>query len=79
MVKLKIFNMKTFLETVNECSGVVNLLYPDGSEENINKEYGIQNELLQRHRENKGFLHLSLNIPTVEDYFRIVYFTIGDC
>ena len=79
MVKLKIFNMKNFLETVNQCSGVVNLLYPDGSEENINKKYGIQNELLQRHRESKGCLRLSLNIPTIKDYFRIVYFTIGDC
>ncbi len=79
MLILKISNMKNFLETVNECSGVVNLLYTDGSEENINKKYGIQNELLKKHRENKGCLRLSLNIPTIKDYFRIVYFTIGDC
>lgn len=78
MVKLKIFNMKNFLETVNECSGAVNLLCPDGSKENINRQVRIQNELLHKHRENKGCLQLSLDIPTPKDYFRIVYFTIGD-
>ncbi len=78
MVKLKIFNMKNFLETVNECSGTVNLLYPDGNKENINRQVGIQNELLHKYQENKGCLLLSLDIPTPKDYFRIVYFTIGD-
>jgi len=78
MIKLDVFNMKNFLQTVNECSGAINLLYPDGRKENINKQYGVQNELLQKHRENKGFLRLSLDIPAYKDYMRLVYFTIGD-
>lgn len=30
MVKLNILNMKNFLDTVNSCSGKVNMLCPDG-------------------------------------------------
>lgn len=79
MVKINIIDMKSFLQTVNECSGAVNLLHPDGSKKNINKQYGIQNELLKAHRKNKDWLRLSLDIPVRKDYLRIVYFTIGDC
>lgn len=79
MVKLNVFNMEHFLGTVNECSGPVNLLHPDGKKENINKAYDIQDELLQRHRENKNYLRLLLDIPTPKDYMHIVCFTIGDC
>ncbi|EGO65942.1 hypothetical protein [Acetonema longum] len=79
MVKLSVFNMKNFLQTVNECSGAVNLLHPDGKKENINKQYSLQNELLQKHREHKGCLRLSLDIQAYKDYMRIVYFTLGDC
>jgi hypothetical protein len=78
MVKLNIFNMKNFLETVNGCSGPVNLLCSNGRKENI-KEYGIQNGLLQKHKKNKGCLRLSLDMPNPKDYLRIVYFTVGDC
>lgn len=79
MIKLNILNMKGFLQMVNACGGVVNLLQPDGSKENINKQYGIQNELLQRYRENKNFLRLSLDIPTTKDYFSIVSYYTGNC
>lgn len=79
MIKLNILNMKNFLQTVNECSGMVNLLYPDGRKENINKQYGIQNQLLQKYRENKNYLSLSLDIPTPKDYISIVSYYAGDC
>jgi hypothetical protein len=79
MIKLNILNMKNFLQTVNECSGKVNLLHPDGRKENINKQYGIQNELLQKYRENKYCLPLSLDIPTPKDYISIVSYYAGDC
>lgn len=35
MVKLNILNMKNFLDTVNSCSGKVNMLCPDGKKQNI--------------------------------------------
>jgi len=71
--------MKRFLQTVNECGGPVHLLHSNGRKENINKAYGIQNALLQKYRENKGYLQLSLDVPAHKDYMRIVCFTIGDC
>lgn len=80
MIKLNILkNLEGFLQAVNECSGAVNLLHPGGGKENINKQYGIQNQLLQKYRENDDYLQLALNIPTPKDYMRIIYFAIGDC
>ncbi len=79
MIKLNIFDMEGFLQTVNGCGGAVKLLRPDGRKENINRQYGIQKELLQRYRENKDYLRLSLDIPAPKDYLRIVFFAIGDC
>ncbi len=77
MTKINILNMKGFLQTVNACCGAVNLLQPDGSKENINKKYGIQNELLKRYIQNKNHLKLSLDIPAPKDYMSIVFFLIG--
>ena len=67
MVMLNIWNMKNCLQRVNMCSGAVNLLYPDGRKEDMNKQYGLQNQLLQKHRENKNHLQLSLDIPDSKD------------
>ncbi|MGN6710356.1 ribonuclease HII [Anaerocolumna jejuensis] len=79
MIRLNILNMEDFLRAVNECAGAVNLLQPDGRKENINKQFGIQSELLQRYRENKNFLGLTLDIPVPKDYMNIVFYSIGDC
>lgn len=35
-IKLRILNIKEFLKIVNECTKVVNIIYPNGSKENIN-------------------------------------------
>jgi len=80
VIKLNILkNMNGFLQAVNECDGPINLLGPDGRKENINQQYGIQNELLQKYIENKNYLQLSLDIPTPKDYMKIVFFAIGEC
>lgn len=79
MIKLNILNMDNFLQTVNACSDAVNLLYPDGRKENINKHYGLQNELLHQYRENKNLLCLSLEIPAPKDYMSIISYYTGDC
>lgn len=79
MIKLGIFNMNRFLQTVNNCTGVVNLLYPDGRKENINKRYDLQRMLCQQHREGKKYLRLSLEIPEPGDYLDVIFFSIGDC
>lgn len=80
MIKLNILkNMEGFLQTVNECCGAVNLLHPDGRKEDINKQYGIQEELLQKYMENESSLCLALDIPTSKDYMSIVTFSVGEC
>ena len=79
MIKLNILNINSFLDTVNSCSGRVNILYPDGRKININKQYGIQNQLLKQYWNNKKSLLLSLDIPTPEDYMSIVSYYAGDC
>ncbi len=78
IVKLNIFNINNFLKTVNECRGAINLLHQNKKRENINKQYSIQNELLKKHKNNKNFLELSLDIANLKDYMNIVLFTIGD-
>ena len=49
MVKLNILNMKNFLDTVNSCSGKVNMLCPDGKKQNINGEEKIQGSLWRQY------------------------------
>lgn len=79
MIRLNILNMKGFLQTVNACGGAVNLLCPDGGKKNIVRQPGIQNELLQKYRENKNCLPLSLEIPNPGDYISVVSYYAGDC
>ncbi len=79
MIRLNILNMKEFLQTVNACSGCVNVMSSDGRKEDINKQYAIQKELLEKYNENKNSLHLSLDIPNSTDYMNIVSYYIGDC
>ena len=78
MITLNILNMKNFLQTVNECDGSVDLLVPDGAKADM-RIPGIQEELLQQHRENKNYLQLSLSVTNPKDYMRIVSYYAGDC
>lgn len=79
MIKLNILDLNDFLHVVNECEGAVNLLYPGGKRENINKEYVAQNELRRTFKENKNYMRLSLDIPSPNDYMSIVFHHIRNC
>lgn len=79
MIKLNILNMKKFLRTVNTCSGAVNLLSENGKKENINKQFDIQERLLQQFLQNKNSLSITLDIPAPSDFFSIVSYYAGDC
>ncbi|MEG0272571.1 MAG: ribonuclease HII [Hydrogenoanaerobacterium sp.] len=79
MTKLTVFNMEEFLQTVNECIGAVKLIGSDGRKQNINKQFEIQSDLRRRHSDSRHCLGLTLDITNPKDYFKIVYFTIGDC
>ena len=79
MVKLNIFDINEFLQTVNSCKGEVNLVTQEGNLENINKKYQRQQELVENHKTNKNFSRLSVNIPNVKDYFKVIFFSIANC
>ena len=79
MVKLNILNMKKFLDTVNACTGKVNMLCPDGNKQNINGEERVQDSLWLQYLQNKNCLRLVLEIPNPTDYMSIVSYYAGDC
>ncbi|MEG1877778.1 MAG: ribonuclease HII [Lachnospiraceae bacterium] len=79
MIKLTVFNLEDFLQTVNGCIGAVKMVEPDGSKLNINKQFEIQSDLRRRYLDNRHCLRLTLDIPNPKDYLKIVYFIIGDC
>ena len=78
IIKLNIFNIDNFFKTINECRDTINLLHQNMKRETLNKQYCIQDELLKKHRKNKNFLKLSLDIANPKDYMDIVLFTIRD-
>ena len=79
VVKMSILNMKNFLDTVNACTGKVNMLCPNGRELNINGEEKIQGGLWRQYFQNKNCLRLVLEIPNPADYMNIVSYYAGDC
>lgn len=79
MIKLNILDMKGFLGAVNDCTGRVQMLCPDGKKVNINRDRIMQNSLWERYRQNKNCLRLVLEIPNPRDYMNIVSYYIGDC
>ena len=79
VVKLNILNMKNFLDTVNSCSGKVNMLCSDGKKQNINGEEKIQGSLWRQYSQNKNCLRLVLEVPNPTDYMNIVSYYAGDC
>lgn len=78
MIKLTVYNAKEFFQAVNGCSGAVYLIHEDGKRENLNKQYDLQQELQRKHKENKNYLKLALDLPNPKDYLRIVYYSIGN-
>ena len=79
MVKLNILNMKRFLETVNACTGRVNMLCGDGKKVNINRAERVQEGLRQEYGQNGNSLRITLEIPNPKDYMSIVSYYAGDC
>ncbi|EGB91859.1 hypothetical protein HMPREF0240_03096 [Clostridium sp. D5] len=79
VIKLNIVNMNQFLNLVNNSTGPVHLLSPDGRKELLNHQYTLQRELRQKHLEAKRSLRLTLELPNPKDYMTIVLFSIGDC
>ena len=45
MIKVRILNLKSFLETVNRCQGRVMMLSSDGGKTNITRQYEVQHKM----------------------------------
>ena len=69
--KTEYFEHEKFLDTVNACTGKVNMLCPDGKKLNINEEEKIQDSFWRQYRQNKDCLQLVLEIPNPTDYMRL--------
>ena len=78
MIKLNILDMNGFLQIVNQCSGAVNAIFPDGKRRDLNKSYAAQKVLWDQFRENQGSLALKLDFQKPEDYISIVYYYISE-
>lgn len=78
MIKLNILNVNEFLDTLNQCSGPVEMIRPDGTKANICRSLGAQALLREEFHANKGVLPLSLTFTEPKDYFKIVNYYIGD-
>ena len=65
MIKLNIINMEEFLRTVNRCKGAVYMVEPGTGKTDITGQDEIQEYLRRKHRDNKGYLPLVLEIPVM--------------
>lgn len=79
MIKLRISNIDSFFETVNECEGRVNVIDKNGNSTNIAHQIFAQRNLYKQYYQNKKCLDLCLQIPDPGDYFKIVSYYAGDC
>ena len=79
MIKLNILNIENFMETVNQCSGNIMLHAAGGEKLNLNRQYGIQQELQKQYEENSNCLSLTLGIDNPKDYIKIISYYAGDC
>ena len=77
MIKLNILNMNGFLQIVNQCSGAVNAIFPDGKRRDLNKSYAAQKVLWDQFRENQGSLALKLDFRSRRIIY-IVYYYISE-
>ena len=79
MMKLNILNMKIFLAVVNTCSDAVYIETSDGKKADIRGNYELQEQLMEKYRQNKNSLPLSVSIKNPSDYMDIVSYYAGDC
>lgn len=78
MIKLRILNLKNFMETLEQCQGVVRMQDRDGGRAVSNRQPGIRADLERRYQEG-GCLPLTLEFSDPSDYMRMVAYYAGDC
>lgn len=78
MIKLRILNLDSFFEIVNDCDGHVNVIDENGTSTNIAHQIFAQKNLYKQYYKNKKCLSLWLDIPNPKDYFKIVSYYIAN-
>ena len=78
MIKLRILNLDSFFEIVNDCDGRVNIIDENGTSTNIAHQIFVQRNLYKQYYKNKKCLDLWLDIPNPKDYFKIVSYYIAN-
>ena len=79
MIKVNILNLNGFLETVNQCSGSVMILCPNGNNMDITRQYLVQKELEKQYEKNGKCLPLTLSFEKPNDFMADVSYYAGDC
>ncbi|MGN0342485.1 MAG: hypothetical protein ACI4DO_06810 [Roseburia sp.] len=78
-LEVTILDMERFLQAVNSCSGAVNLLNKNGQSENINKQFDIQQSLIEEYLKNRRCLKVTIKIADYRDYDNIIRFFADEC
>ena len=76
MLKLRILDMKRFLQVLDTCSTRVQIVEPDGT--HSCPIYAAVQENLRQRFEAAGH-YLTLRVPDPSDYRKIVNYYVGDC
>ena len=79
MMKIYVYNMQHFIETVDSCEGPVKMVTSDGIFEDLRGNEFLQNILSSFHAGHTSAMPLNLNVQVTKDYMRLVYFMMGDC
>lgn len=79
MLKLNVLNVNRFWDTVNGCEDTVRLICEDGQKLELNKAYGLQEELSSKNTDPEDGMQVMLEVPGASDFRRILSFCYGDC
>ena len=78
MLKLRILDMKRFLQVLDTCSTRVQIVEPGGTH-SCPIYAAVQENLCQRFEAAGHYLLLTLRVPDPSDYRKIVNYYVGDC
>ena len=76
-LKLHILNLKSFLQMLQGCSGLVELTLPDGSMQVYRDTPAVQEALARSFAASKKWLPLTIKMYTPQDYFSVVSYAAG--
>ncbi|MEG0250920.1 MAG: hypothetical protein RR561_08650 [Peptostreptococcus sp.] len=79
MFKLNIYDVNKFFETVNECNGNIRIKDSFGVFKNINKEYDLQNDMLEDMDRVSDFQEFTVDVDSPKDYMKLIFHSMYNC